>query len=89
MTQLLVLVARSAVTLIFALVLFYFVISVCVLLFKATGVLGEGPMYFDFHTPSYGALILFQFACVVVLLGAAWLRNKLLTVAPRRHAAPN
>lgn len=81
--------ARFALTLLFALVLLYFVISVCIVLFKLTGVLVDGPMYFDFKTPSYVSLSLFQLACVPVLLGAAWLRSKLL---PRRlggNEAPN
>ena len=81
--------ARFALTLLFALVLLYFVISVCIVFFKATGVLVDGPMYFDFQTPSYVALFLFQLACVPVLLGTAWLRSKLI---PRRlsgNGAPN
>ena len=81
--------ARLALTLLFAIVLLYFVISVCIVLFKATGVLVDGPMYFDFQTPSYVALFLFQLACVPVLLAAAWLRSKLLPRRPSGNEAPN
>ena len=89
MTRTIKLFARFALTLLFALVLLYFVISVCIVFLKATGVLVDGPMYFDFQTPSYVALVLFQLACVPVLLGAAWLRSKLLLRRPSGNEAPN
>lgn len=69
---------RLVVSLLFAVVFAYFVVSVCIGLFKVTGVLTDGPMYFEFHTPSYAALFLFQAACVPVLLSTAWLRGRLL-----------
>ena len=43
-----------------ALVSFYFVISICILFFKLTGLLSDGPMYFDLQTPSYAGLLKFQ-----------------------------
>ena len=73
---------RLVVTLLFAAVFVCFVVSICIALFKATGVLIDGTMYFDFNTPSYWVLFFFQVACVPVLLGTAWLRNKLLPAAP-------
>jgi len=38
----------------------YFVISICIVFFKLTGLLSDGPMYLDLQTPSYAGLFKFQ-----------------------------
>jgi len=43
-----------------SLISFYFVISICILFFKLTGLVSDGPMYFDLQTPSYAGLFKFQ-----------------------------
>ncbi len=45
----------------------YLVISLCVLFFKLTGQLSDGPMYFDLQTPTYGGLLLFQGICIAII----------------------
>jgi hypothetical protein len=43
-----------------AVISFYFVISICILFFKLTGLVSDGPMYFDLQTPNYAGLFKFQ-----------------------------
>ena len=57
-----------------ALTFFYLVISICVLGFKHTGILVDGPMYFDLQTPTYSALLTFQAACTGILAACFTLR---------------
>lgn len=46
----------------------YLIISICILFFKLTGQLSDGPMYFDMQTPIYGGLFLFQAFSIAIIL---------------------
>jgi hypothetical protein len=68
-------------------VFLYFVISVCVAFFIFSGTLSIGqPMFFDITTPSWHALLLFQFGCVVVMSAAFILGAKLARVSRQARA---
>lgn len=54
----------------------YFVISICVLIFKLTGKLQDGPMIFDLFVPSYPVLFLFQGGCLAILAACFYVRGK-------------
>lgn len=45
----------------------YLVIAICILFFKLTGRLSDGPMYFEMQTPSYAGLFLFQAICIAII----------------------
>ena len=49
-----------------AFVSFYLVISICILFFKLTGLLSDGPMYFEMQTPTYAGLFQFQAICIAI-----------------------
>jgi hypothetical protein len=56
----------------------YFVISLCVAFFKLSGQLAEGQrMYFDFYTPTWAGLLIFQAACVAIIGAGFFFRRKL------------
>lgn len=56
----------------------YFVISLCVAVFKLSGQVTEGQrMYFDFYTPTWAGLLIFQAACMAIFAGGFFLRRKL------------
>jgi hypothetical protein len=57
-----------------ALVSFYFVISVCILFFKLTGLLSDGPMYFDLQTPTYAGLFKFHAISLAIISACFALR---------------
>ena len=50
-----------------AFVCFYFVISICILFFKLTGLLSDGPMYKDLQTPTYAGLFKFQAVSMAII----------------------
>jgi len=52
---------------IIAFVTFYFVISICILFFKLTGLVSDGPMYFEMQTPTYAGLFQFQAICIAII----------------------
>lgn len=61
------------------LVVLYFVISLCVAFFKLSGQVTDGQqMYFDFYTPTWATLLIFQAICVTILAIGFFLRHKLL-----------
>jgi hypothetical protein len=60
---------------IIALVSFYFVISICILFFKLTGLLSDGPMYFDLQTPTYAGLFQFQAIAIAIISACFTVRN--------------
>lgn len=45
----------------------YFVISLAILFFKLSGQVSDGPMFFDFKTPTYGGLLLFQGISIAII----------------------
>jgi len=53
----------------------YLVISVCILFFKLTGQLSEGPMFFDMQTPTYIGLLLFQAISFVIIFACFFVRG--------------
>ena len=54
----------------------YLVISLCILYFKLTGRLTDGPMYFDIQTPAYGPLLLFQGISIAIIAACFLARAK-------------
>ena len=52
---------------IFAFVSFYFVISICIFFFKLTGLVSDGPMYFEMQTPTYAGLLRFQAISIAII----------------------
>jgi len=52
----------------------YFVTSLCILVFKVTGLLVDGPMYFEMRTPTYEALFIFQCICIAIILACLSVR---------------
>ena len=50
-----------------ALVSFYFVISICILFFKLTGLVSDGPMYRELQTPTYAGLFRFQAISMAII----------------------
>lgn len=66
-------VVNSLAAVVIAGVFLYFVISLCIVFFKATGLLTSGPMLFDdMDVPSYASLLLFQ-AVSLALMGTCLL----------------
>jgi hypothetical protein len=70
--------SKGVVELVIVVSAFHLVVSLCVLYFKLTGRLTDGPMFFDLETPTYGALLLFQSVCVAILAACFFTRAKLL-----------
>jgi hypothetical protein len=60
-----------------AFVSFYFVISICILFFRLTGLLSDGPMYRDLQTPTYAGLFKFQAICMAIISACLALRIRL------------
>ena len=58
-----------------AFVCFYFVISICILLFKLTGLVSDGPMYLDLQTPTYAGLFKFQAISMAIISACFTVRN--------------
>ena len=54
---------------------FYLVISICILFFKLTGRLSEGPMFFEIQTPSYVGLFKFQAISLAVMSACFFVRG--------------
>jgi hypothetical protein len=45
----------------------YFVISICIVFFKLTGLVSDGPMYLDLQTPTYAGLFKFQAISMAII----------------------